>query len=246
MATIFRDARLKIDRADKHISDLKEAILRLEDTYTSTIKIDRDSGHQGVIYTFPKFQDALIQLSPIVGDAIHNIHAALDFAYSAAVKSLIPSEVSKFTKFPVYPTREKLERVLKGRDIHVSCPILFKTIIDEIQPYEGGQAGVINVLHDLDISDKHIVLLELLPTSWVHGIIMRDEKGEASARSMLVKGNGVYVLTFPKGFAIENKGKLYVTITVKDAGIFNGLPVSDMLSGFSQYILYVVQLLENL
>ena len=239
---------MKIKRADKHIAELKEAILRLEDTYTSAINPNMDTGHQSITYTFPNFEDALLDLSPIVGDAIHNLHTALDFAYVNTIRELIPAEVSKYTKFPVYPTREELQNVLtRSRNIDVLCPVLFKTLVSEIQPYKGGQAGVIYVLHDLDISDKHILLLDLKRLSYIKGIVMRDENGETiHERAMMVHGIGTYIVTFGENFKIENAGKLSVTIFVKHAGIFQRLPVLDMLSGFSQYVLYVVELLESL
>jgi hypothetical protein len=238
---------LKIDRANKHIAELEGVILSLEDTYSSTVERDDNVGYQKLIHTFPEVETSLAKLSLIVGDAIHNLHAALDFAYNRTLNQLAPSAVSGYAKFPVYPTREQLERVLKGRKIDTLCPPLFKVIVSEIQPYERGQAGVVYALHKLDISDKHLLLLGLTPNAHIKGIILQKKGGQTTtANTMTMGGAGSYAIAFPRQVKIKDKGKLRVTITVQEAGIFKGLPVLDLLSGFSQYVLYVVQRLESL
>jgi hypothetical protein len=244
---LFRDAHLKIERADKHIADLKTAMLGLEDTYTSTVERDAKTGYQKLVHTFPKADTALLGLSVIAGDAIHNLRTALDFAYVSTVKELIPSAVGNYTKFPVYPTKDQLEGVLKGRKIDSLCPNLFTTIVSDIQQYRGGQAGVIYALHQLDISDKHSLLLGLTPNAHIKGIVLEKKRGETTTiNTMTMGGAGSYAIAFPLTVKIKDNGKLRVTITVQEAGIFKGLPVLDMLSGFTQYMRYVVQLLENL
>src|SRR5882762_8309674 len=80
MDALFRDARLKVERAKKHIEDLQAAIVALEDTYRATVEQHPDATGQSLIHEFPEIENAFEDLSLIIGDAIHNLRSALDFA----------------------------------------------------------------------------------------------------------------------------------------------------------------------
>lgn len=247
MGAFFRDARLKIKRADKHIGDLKTAIILLEKTYTSTIKIDEHTGQESVIHTVPGLEDELLELSLISGDAIHNLHTALDFAWNRTIELRAPDIKSRHSKFPVRDSREELENALHGAKVDSCFRALYDVIVSNIQPYENGQNGVIWPLHELDISDKHLLLLDLIPNVGIKGLVIRDKDGQIFHGSGVpVQNSGPYVITFTDDIHIENKGELSFAVTMKEAGIFKGLPILDLLSGFSQYVLYVVELLEFL
>jgi hypothetical protein len=56
---------------------------------------------------------------------------------------------------------------------------------------------------------------------------------------------GRYVIDFEPGIKVEEKGELCVTVTLQEAGIFNHVAVQSLLDSFSNYALYIVQLLEN-
>jgi hypothetical protein len=90
MADLFRGARLKIKRANKHIADLDVAILRLKDNYTSTVEINTQTGHQDLVHTCPEFAQAIEEMSLIAGDAIHNLRTALDFAWVSTLRNVHP------------------------------------------------------------------------------------------------------------------------------------------------------------
>jgi hypothetical protein len=247
MSAFFRDARLKIQRANKHFADLRTDIVSLETTYAVTVENNPDTGHKELVHTIPNFDETCLNLSLIIGDVIHNLHTALDFAWVSTIEINAPEINSKFTKFPVRKTREELEAALRGVKVDILSPALFTLIVSDIQPFEAGQSGVIYPLHELDISDKHLLLLELVPYAGIKGIVIRDKDGQIFRGSgMTVQSSGPYIVPFERDTEIEDKGELSVAITVKDAGIFHGLEVLDMLSGFSQYVNYVVHLLEKL
>ena len=128
MTAQFRDARLKVERANKHIADLESAIEALEHTCTSTIEYRPDGG-QSLKHEIPEFRDALERLSLIVGDAIHNLHAAFDFAWQSTIKRLLPDKVSDSTKFPSRKTRQEVEAALHGIEIDTRCkPLLIASL----------------------------------------------------------------------------------------------------------------------
>lgn len=248
MSTLFRDARLKIERAVKHIEDFHSAAIARECTYTVTIEHHPETGAQSLVHEFPNLEKALFDLSLIAGDAIHNLHSALDFAWYSAISRHLPDKISDSTKFPVRRTRQDLEATLRGIEVDTRCKPLFDCIVSVIQPFKGGDNEVIWTLHDLDISDKHLLLLELDPLGHVRGIAIRDKDGQTSrGSSMPAKGTeGRYIIDFESGIQVEDKGKLSVTVTLPEAGIFKPVPVEDLLSDFANFVLYTVKLLENI
>lgn len=74
MSSLFRDARLKVQRANKHIADLEGAIFALKENYTSTVVQNSDTGHQDLIHVIPEFDAAADEMALIAGDAIHRLY----------------------------------------------------------------------------------------------------------------------------------------------------------------------------
>lgn len=120
--------------------------------------------------------------------------------------------------------------------------------MSKIQPYNGGHNGAVWTLHDLDISDKHLLLLGLDPIGHIAGISVRDEHGELHrGNSVPAKGmDGKYHILYTSGFKVQDKGKLSVAITFQEAGVWNAVPVESLLSSFCNFTLHSVQLLENI
>jgi len=246
MGAIYRDARLKIERAKKHIADVNTAIDALENSCATTIE-DRPDGGQSLKHEIPDLRNGLDNLSLIVGDAFHNLRTAMDFAWFATISRCLPDKISDATKFPVRETRQQVEAALHGIEVDTRCKPLYDCIMSKIQPYYGGHNSAAWTLHDIDISDKHILLLGLDPTGHIRGITVRDADGESHrGSSMPARGiEGRYIIDFEKGIKVEETGKLSVTITLQQAGIFEPVTVDSLLSSFCNFTLYTVQLLEN-
>lgn len=244
--TEFRDARLKVKRAKKHIEDLKAAIVALEGTYISRIERRPQFNAQSLVHEVPDVENALADLSLIVGDVIHNLHTALDFAWFSTVSACLPDKISDCTKFPVRETRQQLEAALHGIDVDTRCEGLFDCIVTEIQPYKSGYNGVAWTIHDLDIRDKHLLRLELAPQANIQGIVVKDENGELHRGfTMAIQSLGPYFVDYEAGIQIEEKGKLNLAITLADAGMYKVVEVEELLSSFARYVSYVIGLLES-
>lgn len=71
-----------------------------------------------------------------IGDAVHNLKCALDYAWMETIERVAPVAISRFAKFPVYPTQEALEGALRGAKIHDVCQSLFRLMVDDIRPYD--------------------------------------------------------------------------------------------------------------
>ena len=247
MGALYRDARLKVERAKKHITDFTATLIALEDACTATIGYHAQGG-ESLIHEIPNPTEALDNLSLIAGDAIHNLRSALDFAWVSTITRLLPGKVSDNTKFPVRERRKEVEAALHGIEVDTKCIPLFECIMRQIQPYKGGHNDVVYTLHRLDISDKHLLVLGLDPVGHITGITTRDADGELeTGSSRPAQGlNGRYIIDFPRGRKVEDKGKLSVAVKLQEADIFYAVPLERLLSSFGNFTLYTVQLLENI
>jgi len=248
MSEVFRDARLKVQRANKHIADLEAAISALKENYTATVVQNSDTGHQDLIHTIPEFAAATDEMALIAGDAIHNLKTSLDFAWISTLRKHVPTANLDFAKFPVYSCRRELENALNGIPINARTnSTLFDLLVSDIQPYEGGHNGVVYALHKLDISDKHLVLLGLLPVAGINGIIVQKPDGEVvRGFAGATKNPPPYVIPFDWNIRIKDQGKLTFHIVLKEAGIYDSVHIMEVLPTFSRVVSNYIELLEHL
>jgi len=100
-------------------------------------------------------------LSLIVGDALHNLRAALDLLVVdvARMRHGIDEADLKRVYFPVAADREKFAT---DREIRKTLALLHPAatkLIQAIEPYHQGEGELILKLHRLDILDKHRLLV---------------------------------------------------------------------------------------
>src|SRR5919108_1570081 len=95
----FRAAKLKIKRANKHIADIEAVINALPDTYAARLKNDPKTGDKLVEYGLKGSQEITSDLALMIGDAIHNLKSALDYAWIGVLEKHIPP-VRGNDKFP--------------------------------------------------------------------------------------------------------------------------------------------------
>jgi hypothetical protein len=243
----FAQSDLKLKRANKHIADVNTIIRSLPDAYVVTIERDDKARQQSLKYNLPNAENIALEIALVTGDAIHNLRTALDYAWVGTIGRLVPSALDSRTKFPVYPTRNDLEGALKGRKIDVASPALFKWIVSDTMPYAGGNGSLCS-LHELDIADKHTLLIPLMHITGVVGIVMENEKsGEVvKGNALAVTGPGPHFIPFEWEWRIKEKGKPSVDVLFGNGPDFYGLAVSDMLSIFSTLTFSLLQSMKYL
>jgi len=238
---------LKIERADKHIADLDKIISALPDNYVSTIERHENLGLQAVKYSPPDIPKISSVMALIIGDALHNLRTAIEYAYIGAVEKHAPSALDSYTKFPTGQTKEEVESRLRGRKIDTLSPRLFDGIITSIKPYVFGGNCLINFLHDLDVSDKHWLLIPLMRVAEVRDIVVEDEKGSiVTGNTYPIHGDGPFTISFPLNYKIKNTGKLTVDVVFDDFDLLKGMPVMSDLHDFSKIAVYIVRVLKNI
>lgn len=156
MALDLMGARSKIERAKKHISDFdqeKAAFLGTNPYVVYPQFVSEKNVTRSILVRLPTIP---VDLSLIVGDAAHGLRSALDYLACELVRSA--NVTPKNVYFPICETAEKYkaESARKTRGM----PAAAKEIIDRIAPYQGGN-DALWVLHLLDITDKHRLLITI-------------------------------------------------------------------------------------
>jgi hypothetical protein len=243
--TVFRDARLKISRANKHISDIDSIILSLPDRCVGSVEINPETGGQSIKHECQGIDAILIELSLIAGDAIHNLRAALDYAWFEVIQH-IGLSTTRYTKFPFVESAKALERALIEKKIDTAKPALFKCMISQVKSYPGGN-DLLYALHKLDISDKHTLPLVLVNYGGIEGIRIEDEGGivhDAGTWSSVIASGPTYV-DFHPNIKVKDKGKLTMAIILDKALALSGVDISEEFAMLSALVRHHLQLIEN-
>jgi hypothetical protein len=226
----FSGPKLKIKRAKKHIRDLNYRIASFIDDFDGPFaETDRNTGE--LLLNYPPDASLPLDLSVIIGDAIHNLRTALDLAWIEIYEHL-RIEVTSNTSFPIRETREDLIGTLQGAPKIKGHSGLYTLIIDDIKPYAGGN-DAIWPLHKLDILDKHKLILPVFDAV-VFTLYVEDEMGDIY-ESMVVKTRGRQLVSrFGVGHKFKGKGHSELNIFFDmNSPIMQNEPIRPTLSRFA-------------
>lgn len=153
----------KIQRANHHIDNFNVAIKSFLDTRPYRLVVEPDSENPGkrkclVARVSGKMPCDLLL---ILGDAVHNLRASLDILACDLVRLNNPGceEMKWFNDiyFPFGKDRERYKSLLAEKEIRrVSDDAM--AVLRTLAPYIGGNKHL-RAIHDLDIRDKHKLIL---------------------------------------------------------------------------------------
>lgn len=153
----MNSAHLKISRAKKHTAELSE-LLKEKCLFSYMLETNTRTGERA---TYAKENIEFVsQAAIIIGDVIHNLRASIDHAYWEATNEFAKSEGEKRNiQFPITSTEKAFnESVLPGLPCRVSGK--FVTNLKSLRPWrdKGGNHYLCSI-HDLDVTDKHKLLI---------------------------------------------------------------------------------------
>jgi hypothetical protein len=203
---LFDDACLKIQRANKHICDVRRRVLDLENSYTAVIEVNASDGSVIIKYDLLD-KDAIRDIAILIGDTLHNLKSALDYGWMDVLNRHAPEAKGSKTQFPIRFSKKNLDTSLKGNKIDTLCPRLFDLVITEIRSYDGGNEALWTV-KELNNSDKHRLLLPLIGHVSIVGLEMENDGGEP------IKGPGratwkspPWYVSVRDGWRVKEKGR---------------------------------------
>ena len=244
----FRESKEKVKRAVKHINDLDAMLSDFSDSDFYSLHIDKDvnTGTNHLRLEIDKFPFPVNAAALIIGDALHNLRSSLDLLYYATVINC-GGTPSKWTRFPIRDTREELMGVLNSAlkqkqitmDVH-------DFILDAIKPYEAGNYPLW-AADDLNIRDKHQLLIPVLKAMWFNGIRLEDDK-----QNMIFIGP--YIMDeagslrlrelIDKNITVQDKGQAVTNIFFDIGTPFDGQPVGKTLNNIAEVITCTIKEFE--
>jgi hypothetical protein len=234
----FKDARLKAQWGKRRIRELFAEYRALLDCDLARLTIEDDSepGQQRVkavsITEFPP------SIPLIVGDAVHNLRTAFDYIVVAATGL-------DWIALPVGQTRnDVISKSAHYGTIKTSFPDLATFIVDEIQPYRGGQFRLWE-LSELDRIDKHRLILPTTNQTHRLGVRLEDQSGERFSGWFMIGDNFSTTQTLRGPIKIRNEGYSALSISFGPGTPLEGDPVLETLNEFSELALQAIERFER-
>lgn len=175
----FESARLKIERARRHLSELTSTLEAWQETLPLTIsnieQFKRGPDKDGQVELGFRY-DWHCELVPrevggILGDFIHNLRTSLDLLANDLVQRA--GHDPKDVYFPFAKGAGELDAMIKRRRFHLAGSTAV-ALLKSFRPYLGGNEEL-RAIHDLDILDKHRALIPDPPRSFSMAVIHEDE-----------------------------------------------------------------------
>ncbi|EWS65075.1 hypothetical protein Y695_01675 [Hydrogenophaga sp. T4] len=249
----FVGPELKFHRAIVHFGDAEDLISQYSRRVKiGAIEIERNEKTITWEINFSEPPPAIIPL--VIGDTIHNLRSSLDHMVCdlARIRGKKPGQL----KFPFAMDEAKLKSIMKA-DGHLS--ILGQDVYEAIlalRPYKVGGDKMLRALHDLDIADKHQLILPSYMAAWhkydfaeaVTDSIVKDNPSVKRPKIAFF-GDGTMEHTFFKqGDRIQREigddplkyyKKLDDGVHARfpaEFGEFSGAPILDTLSEFIELV----------
>jgi hypothetical protein len=239
----FRSARLKIERAKEHFNDLRAKGQFFADTHPHQISIQTDPHTGNDVLSIAPAEPFPDQFLLVLGDMLHNLRSALDHAWVQTV--FIPG---KHSKFPIHKSIESLVAAVNGLKENATEEVK-RFIVNVVQPYETGNGKLLVGLHDLDIEDKHWLLITHRQFTRIRGLRAIDERGEEfdigdwlivppHTASKSIEGH--------RNFAITNNGDARSHVVFGEGSCLQGYYVLPTLHSMTNIIVKIIDRLETL
>ena len=237
----LKGARLKIERAKKHIADLDSERLAFLGTrdYRGVPKFD--PAEDKTVFVLEELPEIPESMGAILGDAAHNLRTALDYLACELVRSA-GKEPGGGVYFPISDSAEKYktesDRKTKG------VPDDAKKMIDSIHPYFGGN-NALWALHKLDKVDKH----KLVPTVAMRvgrwGINLTSEPTEISMAFPTPLEKGDVIGWVAGNHEADRQMSVTADITFGEPEILEGRPMIETLTELVQVIEKIISYFEG-
>lgn len=226
----FKDARLKLERAARHQAELGHFVSNFyaenPPEKNAPKPLNLLGADEGPINISIKIKPLPTEASPILGDAIHNIRAALDVMAVELVRCTFDeagkSGNTKNVYFPFSASEGEIDAAIKAKNFARAgsdAVALLKTW----KPYIGGNE-LLRSIHDLDIQDKH------------HAVVPIVSVASAGVKVELIDGVPVLSASFPE----------QPPIVFPEDSILSGADVNAVLEGAIDLVRSVIASFENL
>jgi hypothetical protein len=244
---LFIEAKLKAQRAEKHINDLNAILGEFTKRKTHEVVIEHDPHGGDDLLKVRSIESLPTDFILTLGDAIHNLRASLDYAINE-IEFLTIGERTIYTAFPARDTRDSLISAINGGLKQKAPKEIIDCIVDGIQPYRGGNGASILALHALDIEDKHRLLLTKVEFILVTRIIVEDDAGMEWSFDTDLFPEGRFSgisLKGCKNAKVNNQGQFSYTVRFGYTSPFALEPVIPTMRSLNKFVIAILLELER-
>lgn len=178
----FPASRKKVERATKHIHDLNELLASFTQSNFYSVSIQEHNGINWLHVDVDKSTFPTIDAALIIGDALHNLKSALDILYFQATHETA-GVTDHRTRFPIRQDRQKLVAAINGglkqKSLadNPSARAIQDVLINVVKAYQTGNRSLW-ALHDMNIMDKHQLLIPVFDFVRFSDIRLEDDKNK--------------------------------------------------------------------
>lgn len=166
----FDGPRLKVQWANRHIIDINRDITIFVESNPYRFGINFDSEKReysaGVFSNAYEAARLANHVTLRTADVIHNLRAALDIAV-CGVAEINGKKIDRKVFFPFAKTSDEFYRLISDTN-RCSISVVAPQIVDAVkrlEPYQGGNGGLLYSLHELDKMDKHRFIVPALQSA---------------------------------------------------------------------------------
>lgn len=252
MMSQFCSAKLKIDRAKQHINVLKSEFDAFLDAnpHTHSTKYEYDpneySGMRDVRISVEFGKDVTVPniLGLLIGDAVHNLRAALDHLMWELIGP-VGTRQDKYLAFPMGDTWSNYESVING--LQATSPAT-KKFLKAFEAHGGGNGDLLYGLNILDRTDKHRILNPIIAAARITGVQDHktgDEYGNLIGR-IDANGEAVFPIWF-RAIPYDGQPNFNVTLDVffGNTDAFPRSPVVPTLAELADHVVAVREAFVN-
>lgn len=167
---ILLGPRLKAQRANRHIRELIAFTQPLHPSFFELVvepqTISPNANPTRYYLSYRPKQPIPQTLALIIGDAVHNLRAALDHLASAIVRTNHPDAK------PYFPVRKEREKLIEAGDLalmEAALPGSKRVLLDQIRPVNCGRDHLWQ-FGSLDIDDKHNLVIPTVTVADIRNI----------------------------------------------------------------------------
>jgi hypothetical protein len=248
--TRFQGSRLKVERAYKHITDI-DSILEAfigSDFYNLTVDKHSETGENFLLCNITsRLEEEEIAL--IIGDVLHNLRSALDLLYYETVV-LCNGTPSKWTRFPFADTREQLvSRLNSALEEKRITRNIYNLILNIVKPYQTGN-NALWTLDDLNITDKHQLLIPVLKLVMLRDVRFEDEQHRslpALQCEFFLSDPGIAPIRGANGLniAVKDKGRAAADILLAKGILLKIQAIIPTLQGIAEEVTNTIGIFDS-
>ena len=228
---ILAGPRLKVIRAHHHIDTLLSITKPLWPGYYELIQecwsVAPDADPHRCELTYQPKDHLAGALAVVIGDAVHNLRAALDHLATGIIRTHDPKAKPYF---PIHPERKSLETAPDLARIEANLPGAKKLLLEEIRP-ENGPNEHLWLFNDLDNADKHSLILPTISVTKIEtsGITL---PGGTTIGTLEVSGDATRPINLIRDagqISIDDNFKVTASVLFGEGTLFKNKPVIPTL-----------------